>query len=159
MLLVVKVRLKSPWLGEMKPDHRNVRRFRRQGPHLHVHATHWRETYQLAARQLGLNPNPEAFQPPAFLLPASLHLYKRTYSQVEVEWFEAMRGGTILAWDCLLREDLPRAPSLEEFRRTLVVVGRHFGLSPFGNKFGYGRFELIEALPATGLPDDLSAAA
>lgn len=35
-----------------------------------------------------------------------------------------------------------KPPTLEEFEKIMIYVGKHIGISPFGKNFGYGRFTI-----------------
>ena len=145
MICIVQVRLTSHWLGESKPDHRGMRRFKTGRNNLvEVNQKFWQDQFARAARNLQLDLDiRRTLMPPPGILPASIHLYRRVYSQVCVEFFESFRKGTILNFELMIREDLPKHPQGGQLKAILGFTGQHLGLSQFGSKFGFGRFDLL----------------
>jgi len=161
MIYIVQVRLMSHWLGELKPDHKGVRRFKTTNARVNVNSQFWQDQLSLAARNLQLDLDVRrTVIPPNGILPASVHLYRRVYSQVNVEYFESFRKGTILTFDLLIRDDLPRHPEGSQLKLLLSFTGQYLGLSQFGSKFGFGRFGLVSVTqpsePASILETTLS---
>lgn len=152
MLLTLKVKLAAPVLGGLKPDHGGVRRFERTNGLLLVRQFRFEESLQLAGRNLGL-PNADAFvrmehtcQPP------TITLYDRRFRQNNIlkqEMFEAFRKGSVISFRCMLRDDLEGCPRIEQIRELFSVAGEYVGMSPFGSKFGMGRFN-VESLMSAG---------
>lgn len=146
-MLILQLRLTSHFLGELRPDHGGIRRFKKdkQG-RAHVNQKFWNDQLALAARNLRLDVDVrETVVAPAAIVPASIHLYRRIYSQVNMELFESFRKGTILTFEMLVREDLPKCPSLDQLHDIFSFTGEYLGLSQFGSKFGFGRF-FVESL-------------
>lgn len=146
MIVIVQVRLTSHFLGELKPDNRGVRRFKMDGKgRVAVNQNQWLEDLLFAARTMKLDLKIHStVTPPEGLLPASIHLHRRTYSGAHVEFFESFRKGTILTFDMLMHEDRPKCPTHNQLRSLMELVGEYRGISQWGNKFGFGRFELID---------------
>jgi len=69
--------------------------------------------------------------------------FLRTFSRFKKERFESIPRGQRISVELMINEQ-----DLEpnDFARLLAVVGEKFGLSQFGNHFGFGRFrvELIK---------------
>lgn len=105
----------------------------------------WREQFRIAASEIPMHVNTASICPPRTIMPASSHTFVRNYSQVKTDQFESFRKGTILTVEFLIRQTLPKAPTLLQFQHLLSFVGTWLGLSPWGSKFGFGRFELIDA--------------
>ncbi len=149
-MLIVQLRLTSHLLGELRPDRGGIRRFKKDRlGRVFVNQKFWQEQLGLAARNLQVDVDVRGtVTPPPSILPASIHLYRRIYSQVHVELFESFRTGTVLTFDLLVREDLPKCPSLEQLWAIYGFAGEHLGLSQFGSKFGFGRF-CVETLKAS----------
>jgi hypothetical protein len=150
-MLIVQLRLTSHLLGELRPDHNGIRRFKKdkQG-RMFVNQRTWQDQFQLAARNLQMDVDiRRTVIPPESLLCASVHLYRRVYSQVNIELFESFRKGTILTFDMMVRDDLPRSPKDEDMRSILRFTGERLGLSQFGSKFGFGRFALLSVTPVS----------
>jgi len=108
-----------------------------------VNADYWREQLRIAAMQLHYPINADTLFPPPGMRPASVHLFRRIYSKRRVELFESFRAGTVLTFDFMVREDLPKCPDVAQFKNMFQFVGEYLGLSQFGSKFGFGRFELL----------------
>ncbi len=145
MIVIAQVRLTSHFLGELKPDHRGVRRFRMDGKgRVFVNQNQWLEDLLFAARTMKLDIKVQStIVPPEGLLPASIHLHKRTYSGAHVEFFESFRKGTILTFDMLVHEDRPKCPTVPQLGSLLELVGEYRGISQWGSKFGFGRFAVV----------------
>ena len=156
MLVVTQVRLTSPFLGELKPDQKGVRRFNLNDRRwIAVNQTGWLDDCVLAAMTLKQQVDVrKTVVPPTGIMPASIHLFRRTYSGACVEFFESLRKGAILTFEMLIRDDRPRSPSLDQLRAILMFQGEHCGISQWGKKFGFGRFELVEVRDRY-LPDPL----
>jgi hypothetical protein len=144
MLILARIKLTKAWLGDQQPGNDGVRRFQKAGHLMKVNDAMWRAQFKEAVSNLHLRINDNAIQPPRELLPASIHLYTRHYSQVKVDYFESFRKGTVLNIQFLVKESGLPAPSLEQFTQILKFVGQWLGLSPWGNKFGYGTFDVLE---------------
>ena len=164
MIVIVQVRLTSHFLGELKPDSRGVRRFRMgDRQQVSVNQTAWLDDLVFASHSLKLDLNVrKTVQPPQGLIPASIHLYRRVYSGVQVDFFESFRKGTILTFDMLLQDHLPKCPDLLQLEQMMILVGKHCGISQWGRKFGFGRFDVVslrdrftnsvEPLESNGMP-------
>lgn len=105
-----------------------------------------------AARSLALEINPDAIQPPRGIVPATIRLHHRRWSGAHTETFECFQTGTILTVHFLLDPDMPKCPTLDQFRLLLGVVGEWMGLTQWGgwqagkkNTFGYGVFRVESA--------------
>lgn len=143
MILVVRIKLTSHLLGELRPDHKQVRRFRKENGNVAVNITQWQEIFREAAQHIGLTIDPKTIEPKSNYRPASIHLYRRVFSRVHTEWFESFRKGTVITFEMVLHEQRPKAPSPHELKAILAFVGEYTGISQFGSKFGFGRFQLL----------------
>jgi hypothetical protein len=144
MVVLVRIKLTKPWLGDLTPDPSGVRRFRRIGKLIKIQPALWREQFQKAAHDTHIRANLQAIKLPESMIPASIHLYTRRYSQVQTDIFESFRKGTVLQTLLHLQCDEPRAVTLDQVRVLMACIGEWHGLSPWGSKFGYGRFEVLE---------------
>ncbi|MEG1542924.1 MAG: hypothetical protein RR382_00170 [Tannerellaceae bacterium] len=93
---------------------------------------------------------------PAFIKSPSTCFYDRVWDKKNPrgrERFEAIREGTSLTfYVTILSSQEPgghqlivqRPPTREEIMDAFRIIGEHIGLSPFGSKFGYGRFVVTE---------------
>jgi hypothetical protein len=136
----------------MKPDHEGKRRFKRNGNMIHVNVTDWREKFTFAARQIGVDLNPLSISPPEKYRPASVHLYNRVFNRVDRELFESFRKGTVLTLDFLIHEEMKKAPTPVELKTMFMIVGEYQGISQWGGKFGFGRFDVLGITPKLFAP-------
>jgi hypothetical protein len=144
MLLDLRIKLSKPWLAAQPPDHRGIRRFKMNGDLVFVHTDYWKEQLRIAAMQLHYPIDVNTLYPPQGIRPASIHLFRRIFSKRRQELFESFRTGTVLTFDFMVREDQSRCPDTEQFRNMLSFVGEYLGLSQFGSKFGFGRFQVLD---------------
>lgn len=153
MLLEVKLRLFSPVLGGLKPDHGGVRRFQRMNGRLLVSQFHFEEGLSLASSNLGLAGAETFLRFEHSCAAPTIVLYDRRYKANGVphsEMFEAFRKGSVLTFKVILRDDIPRCPSLIQVQQLFELVGEFTGMSPFGGKFGMGRFS-VEAIGSASI--------
>lgn len=158
---ILQVRLTSPCLGELLPDDKGVRRFKRSPrQNIAVNTLGWHQdlTQAGAVIDAGLRPR-KTIIPPEDIMPASLHIYQNTISGGRVECFECMRSGTILTMPIGLRPDRPGCPSQETLKRILVYTGLHCGISQWGRRFGFGRFTIVNLYAKCDSVEDASSAA
>jgi hypothetical protein len=131
-------------LGDMTPGRDGIRRFRKESSMVLVNEQAWRGQFEQAARDARMLVNINAILPPRTILPASYHIYTRHYSQVKTDYFESFRKGTILTMIFRIEETMAKAPTLDQFTTLLSLVGTWLGLSPWGSKFNFGRFEVLD---------------
>ncbi len=149
MLVTVKLKLITPFLGSKKPDHQNLRRLEMHQGQVLVRVPFWQEQFQRAATELQYDVDVATIQPPERFRPATIRHYRRTYSRVNVEWFESFQAGTVLTLDFVIQHLAKRAPNPQQLAAILRFTGQRLGLSPWGSKFGLGRFELMELKPTS----------
>lgn len=83
---------------------------------------------------------------------------KRTgQKQLKTEMFESFRPGAEITFPVLVAsKHAPgeacdgRPPTIEELYQILDLVGKTLGLSPWGSKFGFGRFKVKSVKPVSG---------
>ena len=152
MLYELKIKLTSPWLGQQR-THQHVRRFRREkNNRLIIDTSQWQWAIQEAAEALHLDcidvstiHTESGFDAP------SLQLFNRRYThkgKPHEEMFESIRENTTLTFNVLVTKPHPvstesvglRPPDQEELMALFAFVGKMIGLSPWGTRFGFGRF-------------------
>jgi hypothetical protein len=90
----------------------------------------------------------------------SLRLYNRPYVRTnkrtgerirEDQLFEMIDVGTALTFQVMAvesegpEEESNQTPiEVEDLKRVFSVIGSNLGISPWGSKFGYGRYKLID---------------
>ena len=143
MILNVKLRLTSPMLAGLPPGRDGIRHFDKQGNCILVNQAAWLEQFSQAAGRLGYVIDIDTIVPPDRILTASVHIYRKEFSRVKVELFESFRKGTILSLQIEVK-DAPKAPSEHQMGHLLAYVGVHLGISPWGSRCGFGRFDVLE---------------
>lgn len=160
MLYELKMRLTSPWLGQQRTN-QHVRRFRREKDgRLMIDTAQWQWALQEAAEALHIEDidiatirTESGFDAP------TLQLFNRRYShkgKPHEEMFESIRENTILTFNILVTKPLPivgesngqRQPDIDELNKLFGFVGKMIGLSPWGTRFGFGKFT-VEQITAT----------
>ena len=72
-------------------------------------------------------------------------VYRRFYTDprypgTQYSDHEAFNVGSIVGIRAMLPDSIP----IEDFQRILEIAGRYKGISPFGYRLGFGRFEVVE---------------
>jgi len=153
-LYEVKIKLSSSWLGSQR-TRENVRRFRRDAnSNIAVDVAQWSWTFKQAAEALHMDGTlTDTIRPQANLMPPSLVLYRRNYThnnKPQMEMFEAIREGTVLTFNVVVTDssmlnasrEIGNPPDLARLKDIFQFSGAFLGLSPWGNQYGYGRFDL-----------------
>ena len=65
--------------------------------------------------------------------------FRRYYSADKYKIHEAFAAGSVVGINAML----PREISIDDFEELMKIVGKYCGLSPYGWKKDYGRFEVI----------------
>lgn len=159
MLLEVKLRLFTPVLGGLRPDQGGVRRFQRTNGRLLVSQFHFEESIGLASHNLGMASAEAFLRFEHTCLPPTIVLYDRRYragGAQQRELFEAFRKGTVITFKVILRDDIPGCPSLPQVQQLFELAGEFAGMSPFGGKFGMGRFSVEQIGQAISLPANMA---
>lgn len=152
MVLDVKIKLLTKFLGDSKEANQDdkkpkgMRGFRRLNGELQVPIDTWKRNLESAAAGIGIK-----FQSNWVALPNTFTAKKfiwhtRKYNKTEKENFEAIPEGEEITITIILQD---QHISKEDFLKILTTVGSHYGWSPFGNKFQYGRFEVVGASEQT----------
>ena len=155
-LYETKLRLTSSWLGNQR-TREGVRRFRRDKDNkLQVDLAQWSWTFKQAAEALHMDcVDTDTIRPQANIDPPKLVLYRRNYThnnKQQFEMFEAMRENTVITLKILVtavpivgvNKDFRFSPDEARLSDILKFSGSLLGLSPWGNQYGYGRFEIEE---------------
>lgn len=92
---------------------------------------------------------------PAEIVAPTIRTYKRTWESRSEESFECFQAGTVITFPVFILAELEqrnfngiqlnsRPPTKEEVKECFTIIGESIGLSPWGSKFGYGRFIVEE---------------
>lgn len=167
MLLCVKIKLKSPFLGNCRTTDK-IRRFDRSKAFKHniqVDMVRWNWAMEEAISALELDLDSSAIRVnPTYKAP-KLELYVRRWrdgksGKPKEEMFESIKSGAVLTFEMLVvnneepegaspKKETFKKPTIEDMEKILDTVGRLLGLSPWGSKFGYGRFKVLSIEPST----------
>lgn len=158
MLFEVRIRLKSHALGSRR-DHTNHYRFDRDegGSSWALDHKHWNGLFNNAIANSGTVCDVNLVRFPDGILLPRLDLYRRVWkprgsSKEVVNHHESMRKGTVLTFTiATLEYDNTNThvtpPGIDELKVIFKRVGQYEGISPFGSKFGWGRFTLESIRP------------
>lgn len=168
MFLNVQIKLTSEFLGQ-KRQRDGVRIFSKDKNKILwlVDLQQWSWAFKEAASALEFNEvDTSSIRVATGILLPTLALHRRRYTPergksrgMQEEMFESFRENSVITFQVLItsamEEKKPgrRPPSLGEFESILAFVGEMVGLSPWGNKFGYGRFKVINIEKAKNLND------
>lgn len=113
----------------------------------------WRWAMNEALASMGIRGETSAdfIRLPIYIKCPKVNYYERVYrengGQRKKETFESFRGGsmftipiTILTQKENAYDEGERPPTEKEVLRMLEIMGEDIGISPWGSKFGYGRF-------------------
>lgn len=151
MLVTAKIKLQSPFLGHQRTRDK-VRVFRKT-PEGHITFDHaqWNFVVSEAVHHLGLDVNVDAVRVPQSYVAPRLDMYVRRWvdnSGAHSERFECIKTGTVITFQILLmhksEESEERGPDIDEIKDILQFIGQWIGMSPWGSKFNYGRFNVLE---------------
>ena len=154
----LRLRVTKPWLGARR--NKNVRRFDIDKiggkDHLVLDLVMWRWALREAMDAEGLlaESDVDYVSMPTHVPAPKIRLYQRVWDPKNPsgrEMFESIQAGTVLTIPIVILSSLPssgpfedalnlRPPTEEEVKRCFSVIGTSIGLSPFGSRFGYGRF-------------------
>lgn len=167
MFCALRIKITSPWLGDQKSNDK-VKRFARNKDRnylsLNINKWHWACSSAARALNMPAEMNPCDIHFPDKFKSPSLILYRRKWQAGEderrrEELFESINVGNVLYFDFFVpdqsEKDKKRAPTLKELQDMLKFIGEYIGLSPWGSRFGYGRF-IVEGL-AEQNPIDVKA--
>ena len=139
MLLINELKLTTPILGckQVSGRPRQLLRDREGRPGL-VDAV-WQKHFEQAAQELDITYSREMVTLPTGYEAGVFEEFLRSYSRFKKERFESIPKGQTIKFECMLMDTM-LAPS--DFAKILSIVGTQFGLSQFGNRFGFGRFKV-----------------
>lgn len=101
----------------------------------------WNKNFENAASALNIDFKSEMVTFPTGYEASKFEEFLRTYSKFKKERFESIPEGAKIWFDVMLSEG---SVSPTDYAKLLTYVGRELGISQFGNKFGFGRFEVLD---------------
>lgn len=155
MIYEIKIRVKTPILGSRR-DHKGIWRFDRNDGGWEVDQKHWNGLTNNAIRNLELECDRDQIRFPDVILLPRVELYRRVWKERGknkeiIAYHECIRKGTLITLVAVTLdwkwEQRVRPPDKNELAKIFQNIGDFEGLSPFGSKFGYGRFSLESICP------------
>lgn len=117
----------------------------------------WRWAIQEAFNSMDLIPEVDVdyIRLPIEIPAPTIRTYKRNWESRNEESFECFQAGTVITFPVFILSELEqknfngirmssRPPTKEEVKQCFSIIGESIGLSPWGSKFGYGRFAIEE---------------
>jgi predicted NAD/FAD-binding protein len=146
MEVIVRLRFTTPCLGAIRGKVMDTMLRDASGTVIFMQSW-WRFGLEYAAKALSTNVDAVKEIQADPRVTGSLSTFKRFYRRDQFTAHEAFDvGSTIDVAFCL-----PNEISLPQFKKLLEVMGRFVGISPYGFRQDFGRFEVVAATPANTL--------
>lgn len=154
------MKLITPFLGDIRTNKEtrklNIKRVLEEDYWLPKIAQ-WRWAFSSAIESMGLaqTVNIDFIRFPARIKSPKIRIYSRAYERNNpdaTDMFECFSAGTVITFTIFVLGSLEveamvsenkRPPTREEIIQAFEIVGESIGLSPWGSKFDYGRFEIL----------------
>lgn len=169
MVYDLRMKLKTPFLGNQQTQSK-IRKFRRtDSGDIALDSAQWKFVISESIDSLAMDVNPEAVRLPLEFRAPKLNLYTRRWKDengIHSEDFESISKGAVLTVKVLSlkqsENNIQPGPDQEELKLIFEFAGAWIGLSPWGSKFNYGRFDVLalephepdlRRRPFNGIPD------
>ena len=149
MLLELKIKLSSHFLGGEPKDHRGVRCLKRKSKEeIEIDSRLFLRNLEKASKDLGydVDLSNSVKLPTSFYAP-TVRLVKRTYQAGRTDTFEGFVKNSEITFLIVLDNTVEKAPTLQQLQNIMSIMGQFYGYSQFGMKFGLGRFDVIHLKP------------
>jgi len=152
MLILSTIKLTQPLLGNIQTSS-GLRAFsllnkdpKEQVKLIEINTQYWLAIFLQAGKELGLNLKKENFIFSTVMeFDGNFEVETRTFNKTNVETFEAVGRGSELTIKFLYKDpEISRVALVNLLRH----VGNFYGISPWGSKFGYGRFIVLDSDPS-----------
>lgn len=158
--LTLKMKIVTPFLGDIRTgkDSRklNIKRVIDDDYWLPKIAQ-WRWAFSAAIESMGLDQavDVDYVRFPAKIKSPKIRVYSRAYERNNpdaTDMFECFSAGTVITFNVFVLgslevessvESTKRPPTKDEIIQAFKIIGESIGLSPWGSKFDYGRFEIL----------------
>ena len=161
--LPIKIKLTSAFLGDIRTPKGKKLNIKQVGDELHwvLKDSQWRWAMKEAIDSMGLQlvTSTDFVRLPTSIRAPKVYQYQRVFHESasrKQELMECFREGTVMSFDIFVLGSLEeqsngkgnitiplRPPTKEEVMGLFSLIGSHIGLSPWGSKFGYGRFSIV----------------
>jgi len=142
-IIQLQIRLTSPILAEKKTNAK-IRKFEFEcDGFLKLRKKDWYDALREAANILEIDKNIDTIQIPDTLISPTIRIYRRTYNKGKTDVFQSIQKNTILSLQ-LKVSNKETSPTVNELKLLFSMIGDFIGLSEWGNKFGFGRFKVLQ---------------
>lgn len=156
---LIRCKLTTPFLAARRKEKMRIFDINNVGDKkfFKIDTPQWRWAIREAFDSMGLIPavDIDYLRLPAEVLAPAIRTYKRTWESRSEESFECFQSGTVITFPVFILGELEqrnfngiqinaRPPTKEEVKECFTIIGESIGLSPWGSKFGYGRFSVEE---------------
>lgn len=139
MEVSAKIRFVTPCLGNERRDQRDLM-LRNSDGYVIFLQSWWRCSLRYAANAIGRwQRDADEIQADP-VVRGQTSIYRRFWNSNQYKEHESFLAGSVVEVNFLL----PSTLGIDEFRQILTTAGRYAGLSPYGYKQDFGRFELLE---------------
>lgn len=152
----LKIKLTTPFLAARRKERIRVfdTRIVDDKKYFKIDTPQWRWAIREAFSSMDLIPavDIDYLRLPADILAPTIRTYRRVWdARRGEESFECFQAGTLITIPLFILTELEqhvfngiqiasRPPELQEVKTCFEIIGENIGLSPWGSKFGYGRF-------------------
>lgn len=158
--LILRCKLTSPFLGDQRSAS-GTRKFDtaiyKDELYFLPNNAQWRWALKEAMDAIGVlaESNIDFVRLPSRILAPKIHLYTRILDRQNPDRrdrFDCFQEGTVISFPVMILGSLEqnnplglpeRPPTQDEIIQCFELIGESIGLSPWGSKFGYGRFMLL----------------
>ncbi len=142
MQVVATIRFLTPSLGNCRNERRD-KMLRDQSGRIIYLQSWWRSGLGYAAQALSRLEKEVAEIQADPVVEGNPEIFRRYYNANSFKEHEAfLAGSTLKARFCL-----PNRVSTEDFKELLTVAGKYVGISPYGYRHDFGRFEVVSVEP------------
>jgi hypothetical protein len=142
MILHNELKLTTPFLGCKQVPGRPRRILRDELGRPGLIGKVWQDHFAAAAKLLDVSFDRNMIAFPKGFEATKFEEHLRRFDRFKRERFESIPKGAIISFEVTLPSS---RLTPQDYAKILVVVGERFGISQFGNKFNYGRFQ-VEAV-------------
>lgn len=151
MILNIQIKLLSEFLGSSKLDENNIRKIATIGGKPKLFVKNIIDTIKSYSEDLGIDsklfdnieisPNLNIVSKNVKYIIVDKTITSAKTRRKNKESYEAIPAGTVLEFS--IRFPACNSCNIEDIRKILKLIGEIRGISPFGSKWGYGLFEIV----------------
>lgn len=141
IIKAAQIKFTTHCLGAKKDPKTGIRRFTVQQGRVVPLRSMWEQPFKDVAKMIFLPDDINISFGQGFRAP-SLMLWRRRFNRMRIEEFEIINKGCVVTVPFKVSSSQPLTE--KEVEKMWKFVSQFFGLSDFGIKFGFGKFELQE---------------